>query len=259
MRVFNGRTAIGLAWITLISGGFLFAAPRAGAHHRDFTLSRDFFLPYKGEKEIESRSHFFNKTKQYVQEFEFEYGITDHIAFEPGIMYVRDNGEELKYEGFDGELRLNFGDFHYDRILPALNFEFEKPKNEDSHGELKFISTVYFHDGGDLTINVNVGQNLEGDNKSTDSELTLGYVRPLNGKFEGHEEHGYGELEYMPGLRGGFEFVRDLHDSGHDMLLGPTLVYRASKNFNVLGTYAFAINNREDNSDQFHFIMEYEF
>jgi len=45
---------------------------RASAHERDFTLSRDWHLPYAGENEIESRTFWDPRPNDVAQLFEYE-------------------------------------------------------------------------------------------------------------------------------------------------------------------------------------------
>src|SRR5262249_39743211 len=67
--------------VPIVAGSLLLVVPAlARAHERDFTLSRDWHLPYAGENEIESRTFWQTKHNDWVQQFEYEYGVTDHIA-----------------------------------------------------------------------------------------------------------------------------------------------------------------------------------
>lgn len=229
----------------------IISVPVASAHHRDFTFLRDWFLPYAGENEIESRTSFVTKDKVFVQEFEFEHGFTDHFAIEPGIEFHGEPGEPNHLDAWDVELRFNFGEFAFNKLLPALNVEYEHPvdSEESDRAELKFILSVYGRDGSDLSFNVNVGQQLR-DEKEKEGEFLIGYSRPLT-KGESVESG------HFIGFRGGFEFMRDFQE--HHMLLGPTVSYRPSKEFNILGTVAFPLNHEDENHTQLKLIMEWEF
>ena len=252
MRTMMQRAKFALLLLALCTSAHIASLQPAQAHHRDFTLSRDWYLPYKGEKEIESRAQWFTRTGEMSQKFEFEYGITENFAIEPGIEFHRDPGGGFKFDGNDIELRFNFGKFRTGRILPALNFEFEKPVDQPWRGEVKFIFSLYGNDGSDLSANINVGRGL-GTGPMTEGEITLGYVRPLGRTNKTNSEEDAGNSVW----RGGLEFVHDFQM--HNVGLGPVLVYRANKNLNILGTYLFGINHGRDNSHLLHIIGEYEF
>ncbi len=225
-------------------------APAAHAHHRDFTFLRDWFLPFKGEKEVESRTLYDTGSKQWVQEFEFEYGVYDNFAIEPGLEFHQGDGEKFHLDGYDLELRFRIGDFATNRILPAINIKYDHPvADEKPNGEVRFIASYMSSGGIDATANLVLGESL-GDDPEPTREFDLGVVGPIG-------QNSREEMGYNIGIRGGFEYIRNL-DTG-DTLLGPTLIYRHDKHFNVLGTAAFPVNNTETNKTQLRFIMEYEF
>lgn len=235
---------------TLTSTGLALLMPFACAHHRDFTFSRDWFLPYKGEREIESRSTYIPKDGVFDQEFEFEYGISDDFAIEPGIAFHKDEEDKFHLDAWGVELRFRMGTYAENRLLPAINIEYENPVgDEPTRGEIKFIGSYMTDKGVDITANLNFGQTLSGDHER-ESELTLGVVFPIG-------KNSREEMGYNIGTRGGFEFLRDLRE-GH-MLFGPTLIYRPDKTFNILGTVAFPLNNEDENHTQLRLILEYEF
>lgn len=239
----------GLSLALILLGTAL--AGSAQAHHRDFTFLRDWYLPYKGEREIESRTSIENKTKAVDQEVEFELGITDHFAIEPGIAFHQEPGEKTHIDAWDVELRFNFLDFEYNKLLPALNIEYENPSDPDEakHGELKFIGSVYTRQGEDFSINLNIGQELN-KGKEKEAEILLGYVRPLT-PFNAEENEG--ALQW----RGGLEFQHDFQEQ--NTFLGPVLVCRVNKHLNAVATYMFAMNHKDAINDLFKFILEWEF
>ncbi len=232
----------------------LLASP-AFAHEREFTLSRDWFLPYQGESEIESRTFVDTTHGQWLQEFEYEYGITDWFAIEPGIG-IAPQGEsddnDLHVDEADVELRFHFLQFDYGKILPALNVEYEHPFDSDEadRGELKFILSRYGQDGQDLALNFNVGRELNQEQHG-ESELTLGYVRPF------HQVDASETAYFRSEPRFGLEGVHDFHE-GHDQL-GPLFIYRPTTHLNLLTSYVFALDDRGENSDEFRLIAEWEF
>jgi len=225
--------------------------PAAHAHHRDFSFSRDWFLPYKGEKEIEARTTYVPDEKAWIQEFEFEYGITDDFAIEPGIEFHKDgDGDKLHLDGYEVELRFRIGTFATNRLLYAFNIGLDHPvRDESPHGEFQALFTYLTEEGTNFCANINVGQSQVGDPES-ESEFTFGVVTPFGANSR--EEMGYNV-----GFRGGIEFMRNLNDGS--MRLGPTLVMRRNKNFNMLLSALFPLNNSDENKSIFKFIAEYEF
>jgi hypothetical protein len=231
-----------------------FLSPSARAHERDFTLSRDWHLPYKGENEIESRSFWQPKPNDVFQQFEYEYGITDHFAIEPGLTFKKPNADAFELEEAEVELRFNFLEFGFDKLLPAFNLEYERRIEDDEDDdpdaeeepknalELKSIVSWYTERGEDFTVNVNFGKGFGGDEDDWEGEITGGYSRPL---------------DFIPGfvpspdhpIEVGGEFIqRMIHEHGFG--LGPVVSWRASEHFHALATYVFAVNERDENFDE---------
>jgi hypothetical protein len=237
--------------ICVIGSALMLAVP-ASAHHRDFTFLRDWFLPYKGEMEVESRTFWSPRTGELEQQFEFEYGITDNFAFEPGIAFHRDPGDKLHLDGLDAELRFRFGTYGVNKFLPAMNVEFEHPVDteEPDHGEIKLIGSYITPKGDDFTVNVNIGKNLKGDDTKTEGEWAVGYATSIG-------QYSKEAMGYNVGFRVGVEMIGDFQE--HFYKLGPTLIYRRDKHFNVLATLALPLNMTSENHPEIRFIMEYEF
>jgi hypothetical protein len=229
----------------------------AYAHEREFTQSRDWFLPYKGESEMELRNFFDTTNGQYRGQFEYEYGITNWFAVEPGVEWEeKEDKNEIEVEGAELELRFHTGEFGYDKILPALNLEYEQPlHNEDGESsafEVKTVLSRYGAGGKDFSINYNFGSTVSGDTE-WESELTAGFIMP----FEKEAEPSGGWHE---GARFGVEFVQDFEE--HDARVGPLAVYRtqASSHWNFLASYMMGINDRDgSNFDELTLIVEFEF
>lgn len=246
------------SWKALLLGSFVAATffvgsvRRAEAHHRDFVYLRDWYLPFAGENEVEYRITHNNRNNEFLHEVEFEHGVTDHFAIEPGIEWHQQDAEKLHLDGFDVELRFNFLEFKENAVLPALNVEWEHPFDtaEPDHGELKFVFSYYTPGGEDYSFNFNVGQELN-KGKEKESEVDFGYVRPLQ-KLETTKHHGY-----KIGLRGGFEARFDFQQ--HFFNIGPTVAFEKDEHFNVIAHYFFGPNQRHSNSDGFRVIVEWEF
>jgi len=227
--------------------GFAFLPKPAQAHERDFTLLRDWFLPYQGEREIEYRFTHIKGGDFNAHEIEFEYGVNPHFAVEPGIEFVKEEGGKLHVDGYDAELRFNFGDFKPNQILPALNLEYEHPVDaaEDDHAEIKLIGSMYDDWGNDYTLNINVGWALE-HAKERESEILFGFMHPERPGM-GHRSEGW---------KYGFEFAHQM-EGEHFSILGPTVTYRASENLHLLASYLFGLDHEDDNT--FKLIAEWEF
>jgi hypothetical protein len=240
--MFNRRFAA----LGFVLGAATLAPTLAQAHERDFSFLRDWFLPYKFEREIEYRYTHVKAGDFNAHELEYEYGITPHFAIEPGIEFVKEQGGKFHVDGYDTELRFNFGEFKTNTLLPALNVEYEHPvdKDEDDHAELKFIGSYYDDAGNDLSLNVNIGWALK-HRREQESEFALGFMHPTRPGM-GHRGEGW---------KYGFEFQEDLVE--HHSVLGPTVTFRANEHLHVLATFGFGLQDKEDNT--LKFIAEYEF
>jgi hypothetical protein len=150
------RTALLSVLLTFLCS--LYGSCPVHAHFRDFPFTRDWALPYKGEKEIETRTRFLTRQEVFEQEVEFEYGITPHFAIEPGFAIEREPNGHFRYAAADVEALFNWGTYRTGRFLPALNVEYEKANASSGKGELKFIATRYGRNGSTLSINFNVGR-----------------------------------------------------------------------------------------------------
>lgn len=225
---------------------------RAAAHHRDFVFLRDWYLPFKGENEIEYRLTHNNRNNEMIHEIEFEHGVTDHFAIEPGIEWHQQDAERLHLDGFDIELRFNFGQAKMNQILPALNVEYESPfaTDESPTARLKFVLSYFTPKGEDFSFNLIKGQETKFD-KAKQSEIDFGYVRPLQ-KLVTEKSRGY-----KIGLRGGFEARWDLESNM--LAVGPTIAFEKDEHFNILAHYYFGANDRHFNTDGFRIIAEWEF
>lgn len=239
-----------VTWVGCIAS--LLVSGSAHAHHRDFTFMRDWYLPYAGEREIESRLSYVGKTREVFQETEFEIGISKHFAIEPGFAFHGMAGEKTHIDEYGMELRFNFGEFETNKVLYALNVGYENPVDsaEAKRGELQFIASVYTPKGEDISVNLNIGTELN-LTKQKESEITFGYVRPLT------PIDSVDEMHEMTGWRGGFESVFDFQE--HNFYIGPTLVRRQSKHLNALISYLFAANHRSTSNDIAKLIFEWEF
>jgi hypothetical protein len=250
-----------LAGSLALAAGLLLARG-AQAHERDFTLSRDWHLPYRGEMEVESRSFFDVRDHDFTEQLEFEYGVTEHFAIEPGLEFKKRPGDRFETEAFEVELRFNAFEFAFDRFLPALNVEWEHPlEDEEPAGgeeeeegdrlELKAIVSYYWKSGADFSVNLNYGRALE-KGVEDESELTAGYTRPIDWVPASWRAN-------LASFKAGAELVQELKGE-HHLGAGPLLSYRFNAHFHFLATYVVALNHRDDeNHDELRFIVEWEF
>jgi hypothetical protein len=248
MRIYKALIMASVVAATFFVG----SVRRAEAHHRDFVFLRDWYLPFAGENEIEFRMTHVNRNNEYSHEIEFEHGVTDHFAIEPGIEWHQQDAERVHLDGMDVELRFNFGEAAMNKPLFALNVEYEHPFDsaEADRGELKFICSYFTPKGEDLSLNLNVGQELEMA-KTKESEILFGYVRPIQ-KLTKEPHRGY-----KIGLRGGFEASFDFQE--HFLQIGPTIAFEQDEHFNIIAHLFFAANKPHENSGGFRIIGEWEF
>src|SRR6185503_235878 len=213
----------------------------------------------------ESRTFWKDRPNDLVQQFEYEYGITDNFGIEPGVLFHKRNADSFELESADMELRFNFREFDFDKLLPAINFEYERRIEDDEHdsgasdeeeeeadneAELKGIVSWYTRDGEDFTVNWNVGKGFGGKGDHLwESEITLGYLRPFD-FFEWKAPQGH-EL-YV-----GVEFLQGIGHE-HDSNLGPVVTWRATQHLHMLASFIFGLNDRKENSDEFRMILEWE-
>lgn len=235
----------------LLLAALFVSAGVAQAHHRDFVFLRDWYLPYAGENEVEYRLQHENRNNVFIHEVEFEHGVTDNFAIEPGLEWHQEDGEKLHLDGMDVELRFHFGQEKLNTPLFALNAEYEHPFDsaEPDRGELKFIGSYFTPDGQDFSINFNVGQELSKD-KAKESEILFGYMRGLQKLQKTHRG-------YKIGMRGGFEASFDFHD--HFLQAGPTFGFEKDEHFNVLAHFFFPLNKPHENTGGFRIMGEWEF
>jgi hypothetical protein len=162
---------------------------------------------------------------------------------------------------------MNFLDFGYDRFLPALNVEYERQLQETDEEsgntnqdfdnpknafELKGIVSYYTKSGEDYTVNLNVGRVFGEGESETESELSAGYVRPLDfiPNWKPSAEHE---------TRVGLEFLQGLSKEKNSSI-GPVVTWRATKNLHILLNGMYAINHRgSGHNDEIRLILEWEF
>ena len=244
MRTLSGRI------LALISPVAVVCARPAQAHEREFTQSRDWHLPYKGEHEFELRSFIDTTHGDFRGQLEYEYGVTRHFAFEPGIEVKENEEGEQELEGADLELRFNLGEYRRGAWLPAFNLEYEHPFENDEADRLELKSVLSrYGERNDFTVNLNFGKELEGEREG-ESELTAGWVYKLTAADS--------DGQVLPsGYKLGLELVEDLEE--HNTRAGPLVPWRANPHLHLLASYLPAIDDRGgDNFDQLSVILEWE-
>lgn len=231
-----------VCWAALIVGGglVLSVAPQAQAHRRDFVFNTDWRQPSQGEKEIESHTIYDGRSDTFKQQLEFEYGVTKRLAIAPYVLFEKEQGDSLKYKGFQVETRYQLGNYKRGEILSGLYLEYAKEKDQSAELEGKLILSRYGKNGDDITFNYVVGRHLE-NGAELEHKYTLGYARDLG----------------KSGARIGAEWIHDL--SSGQINAGPTVAFGLGSDVWVSTGYAFPLNSREGNKGEYRLIAEYEF
>jgi hypothetical protein len=126
------------------------------SHEREFTQSRDWHLPAEGEHELELRTFFDTSHGDYRGQLEYEYGVTSHFAFEPGLEFEEDEDGHFDVSAAEIELRFNFGEFRRDTWLPAFNVEYEHPFESEEADALGLQAVLSrYGESDDFTFNLN--------------------------------------------------------------------------------------------------------
>jgi hypothetical protein len=221
--------------------------PELWSQERVFTKSRDWYLPYPGEHELELKSFFDTTHGDWVAKIEYEYGATSHFAVEPGLEVAENEDGDTEIEGADLELRFNFGEFRQHSWLPAISLEYEYPFEDEEASNLEIRSGLSRYGERDtLAVNLTVVQELE-DARDTATELSAGWVRAI----------GLASEDGVQPWRLGLEAVEDFE--AHDLRAGPLVNLGASRRLHFLASYLFALDDRGDgNFDELAFFVEIE-
>lgn len=234
------------------------AATSAAAHDKDFAYNVDWALPYRGEFEVESWSTWVPRSNDFEQLLKLEYGVTDYFTIEPAFEFKKPNGENFKLEAAELEAYVNFRDFGYGKLLPALEGEVERlvttPDEDEEEARatarLRGILSLYTRDGEDFTVNAIVARRFSGDD-GWEGKITTGYLRPL---------------DFIPGipaqrnapLKAGVEMTQSLSED-HVTTIGPVVTWKALPNLNVVLGGQIALSDRDEHFDEIRLILEWEF
>jgi len=242
--------------IALTAAAALLLGAQLSSQEREFTRTRDWHVPYRGEHELELRSFFDTSHGDYSGQLEYEYGVTDSFAFEPGIEFREEGDGDWEVEAAEVELRFALGEFRRDAWLPGLNVEYEY-SFEDEESNALVLKGVLSRYGelDDFTINLNVERELEHE-RETATELTGGWIRSLGlgGSRESDESYdSYESKQWKAGIEG----VQDFEE--HDLRLGPVVNLRLDRHMNFVASWLFAIDDRhKGNFDELGIIIEFE-
>jgi len=218
----------------ILSTTFFFISSTSFAHLRYFTFTYDWFTPVKGEREIEL---WWTQREggKITGLLEFEYGVTDKYVIAPYLIFERDE-EETKLIGWKLEQRYAFGEFDFNRLLPAIYFEIEREENEYKV-EAKAIGS-FIPSEGDLVISANLiaEKELEGDSK-IEWSYAVGIAR-----------------EFESGLSMGLEFFGDWEKNRH--FYNPVAAWKIRPGTKLLATGGLPSNGGDA---LFRVLFEHEF
>ena len=240
-----------------VFAAFSLLASAASGHERDFTLSRDWRQPLKGELELELWNAWETRENEFEGILKLDHGISEHIAIEPEFEYVKADGDNLELEEAALEAYFNFGDFAFNRVLPSFNLEYAHHVDADqgeADDSLQFRGalSLYTERGEDFTLNAicEHGFGDEVDDRWS-SELTFGYLRPVD---------FISGLEFQEGrpLRIGFEFLQELDGDEHGRI-GPVAAWRLTDSLHALVTATFGFDDRAENPAIYQLVLEWEF
>ena len=218
----------------IVSGLVFGTAVSALADERDFVWTYEWWVPYKGERELEFWLTDFGGGKSEFL-IEFEYGVDGHYMFAPYIQIERD-GNHYRVNGWKFEQRYSFGQFRYDTLLPGVYFEVKKENDEEYELEGKLIATVARKDGTSWS------GNLIAEMK-TDSRhgIVWEYATGVSRK------HGY-RMSY------GIEAFGNITKRRH--FIGPTVGMRIKPGQKIVAGYGFSSTG---DPGRFRLLFEYEF
>lgn len=216
------------------SSFLLFISSFSFAHLRYFTFTYDWFTPVKGEREIEL---WWTQREggAITSLIEFEYGITDKYVIAPYLILEREEGE-MEMIGWKVEQRYAFGEFEFNRILPALYFEVEREEDEYKL-EAKAIGSFVPSEGNFVfSANLIVEKELEGDSK-----IEWGYAMGI-------------AREFASGLSLGIESFGNWENNRH--YYGPVAAWKIRAGTKLLATGGLPSNG---GPALFRVLFEYEF
>jgi hypothetical protein len=211
------------------------AAP-AKAHERYFTYTYDWFTPAKNEKELEL---WWTQEKGGVADgqIEFEYGVTNRYVIAPYLLLHREHGGDFSVEGWKLEQRYRFGNFGYNKFLPALYLEVKKENSEPYELEGKLITSYLFGRGWVWSTNFIFEGEVE-DRAKVEFGYATGLSYPVTDRF-----------------RAGVELFGNWTEKEH--FFGPTVSYRFRSDIKLLMTAGFRYQGEE--SGAVRVIFEKEF
>lgn len=221
--------------------GLTSLAPGAQASTHDFPFSYDWAQAAPGEQEIEAHSTYLDADHSFEEEVEFEYGVNRRFSIAPYLVYAREPGGRMRYQGYQIETRYQLGRYKTGRVLGGLYEEYAQHAGEAKSLESRLILSRYDRQGGDLTVNYVLTNALE-HAPGTEHAYSVGYVRPLN--------------RTAFALRGGFEWIHNI--SARRINAGPVLGFRPSANTSLVAGYAFPLT-RAGNKGELRVVAEYEF
>jgi hypothetical protein len=127
-----------------LGGTFVGTVAPAHAHKRNFSYTYEWFTPQRGERELELWGTFKNESREWVNQLELEYGVTDRWVVAPYLLFGGQPGDRYRFLGYKFEQRYRFGQFKERHVLPAVYLELNKEGPGEPHRlESKAIFSWY--------------------------------------------------------------------------------------------------------------------
>ena len=206
----------------------------ACAHERDGVWTYEWYVPYSLEHEVEFWWTDFGGGQSDLQ-LESEYGVDGHYAASVYALAERDGGD-YRVNGWKVEQRYAFGEFAFNRVLPAAYLEVKRSAGEPYELEGKWINTYALPSGLSFSANLVGEQELESGNA-----FEWGYEAMVSHSLPS-------------GASVAIESFGNLFDS--EFFVGPTVGKTLDVGRRLLAGYAF---NTKGGPGRLRFLFEIEF
>lgn len=218
---------------TLCAAGLGFSAG-AEAHKRWFVYTYDWYVPFRGEREIELHWRG-GQDGQWKVMVEYEYGVDGRFSIAPYLIFEGDRGKS-HLQGWKLETRYSFGEPAYGRLLHGAYVEVAKEKDEPYELEAKYIGTIELANGWAWSGNLVAEREME-SRQAVKWGYSMGMARRMNSN-----------LHFMVEAFGNW--------SEREHFVGPGIGYKIDGRSQVLGTVAFSTNR---GGNQLRLLYEFEF
>jgi hypothetical protein len=258
------KSLVGFALTTLLP--LAFVTP-AHADLNRFTYSYGWWTQSKGGREVELYHTQPRSGRQWRNQLELEYGVTDRYLVAPYLIFDRSGGfsdfpgaegggddesgtpvifdpirnpRAYRYSGFKIEQRYRFGEYQYKKLLPAAYLEYAQVKGAKPEAEGKLILQYDPNPTATLALNIIHERRLQGMVKPGWG-YTFGAAYLADKK---NDRYWYGA-----------EALGNWTEKRH--WIGPTVGGYVSKNTRLVATYAHATSR--NTPDQFRLVATRQF